>query len=126
MAYLYLLISILFELFGTSMIKASEGFTRIFPVLGVIVGFIVAFFFLSLSLKSIPLNVAYALWSGIGTIATVFISFFIWKEKINVSSVIGILLIITGVVVINFFGPSHGQSSYSSKNDSRVIEKKEA
>lgn len=115
MAYLFLLISIISELIGTSLLKASEGFSKLFPTIGVLVSFTVAFFFLSLSLKTIPLNVAYALWSGIGTVATVAISILIWKEKINVGSIVGILLIITGVAVLNLFGPSHSHSSASTK-----------
>lgn len=110
MAYIYLLFSIIGELLGTSMVKASEGFTKIFPIIGVIISFGFSFFFLSLSLKAIPLNAAYAIWSGVGTVATVLISVFIWKEKVSVGSVIGILLIITGVIILNLFGPSHGHT----------------
>ncbi|TCN22338.1 DMT family transporter [Mesobacillus foraminis] len=113
MAYVFLLLSIMGELIGTSLLKASDGFTKVFPTIGVIISFVFAFFFLSLSLKTIPLNIAYALWSGIGTVATVVISILIWKEKITAGSVIGILLIVAGVVVLNFFGPSgaHAQDS---------------
>jgi small multidrug resistance pump len=111
MAYVYLLFSIIGELIGTSMLKASEGFTKLFPALGVIASFVFSFFFLSLSLKTIPLNMAYAIWSGLGTIATVLISVLIWKEKITVGSVVGILFIITGVVVLNLYGPGHSHSS---------------
>lgn len=112
MAYIFLLLSIMGELIGTSLLKASAGFTKLFPTIGVIFSFVFAFFFLSLSLKTIPLNIAYALWSGIGTVATVVISILIWKEKITAGSLIGIFLIIAGVVVLNFFGPSgaHGHA----------------
>lgn len=111
MAYLYLAFAIIFELIGTSLLKASEGFSKFFPTLGVIVGFGCAFFFLSLSLKVIPLNMAYALWSGIGTVATVLISILIWKEKVTFGSVIGIGLIVAGVVVLNIFGPGHDEAA---------------
>ena len=111
MAYLYLSFAIICELIGTSLLKASEGFSKILPTLGVIVGFGFSFFFLSLSLKVIPLNMAYALWSGIGTVATVLISVLIWKEKVTFGSVIGIILIVVGVVVLNVFGPGHGESA---------------
>lgn len=120
MAFLYLLISIISELIGTSLLKASNGFSKLFPTLGVLVSFTFAFFFLSLSLKSIPLNLAYSLWSGIGTVATVVISIMIWKEKINIGSVVGIILIITGVVVLNFFGPGHSHSSTATKTEYQV------
>lgn len=67
--------------------------------------FILSLFFLSLSLKTVPLNIAYAIWSGLGTVATVIISILIWKEKVSGASVIGISLIIIGVVILNLFAP---------------------
>ena len=111
MSYLYLALSISLELIGTSLLKASEGFSKLFPTIGVIVAFISCFFFLSLSLKTIPLNTAYAIWSGIGIVATVIISVIIWKEKINMASIVGITLILAGVVILNLFGPGHNESS---------------
>ncbi|MFE4712524.1 MULTISPECIES: DMT family transporter [unclassified Paenibacillus] len=117
MGYLYLAVSILFELFGTSMLKASQGFSKPLPVIGVVVGFVVAFFFLSLTLKTIPLNAAYAIWSGVGSVATVIISVLIWKEKISTGSLVGIALIVIGVVVLNLFGPGHGDTSSSAQTE---------
>lgn len=111
MAFLYLMLAIISELIGTSLLKASEGFSKLFPTLGLLVIFSVAFFFLSLSLKTIPLNLAYAIWSGLGTVATVVISILIWKEQVNFASITGITLIIIGVVVLNLYGPGHSQSS---------------
>lgn len=111
MGYLYLALSIILELFGTSMLKASQGFSKPMPAVGVVVGFIFAFFFLSLTLKTIPLNAAYAIWSGIGSVATVIISVLIWKEKVSAGSLIGIGLIVIGVVVLNLFGPGHGETN---------------
>lgn len=111
MSYLYLALSISLELVGTSLLKASEGFSKLSPTIGVIIAFISCFFFLSLSLKTIPLNTAYAIWSGIGIVATVIISVSIWKEKINMASIVGITLILVGVVILNLFGPGHGDSS---------------
>ncbi|OBZ14096.1 quaternary ammonium transporter [Bacillus sp. FJAT-27264] len=117
MGYLYLALSIVFELFGTSMLKASQGFSKPLPVIGVVVGFVVAFFFLSLTLKTIPLNAAYAIWSGVGSVATVIISVLIWKEKISTGSLVGIALIVIGVVVLNLFGPGHGDSTNSAQTE---------
>ncbi|MCE3200999.1 DMT family transporter [Paenibacillus sonchi] len=108
MAYLLLAVSIASELLGTSMLKASQGFTRLVPSIVTVVAFICSFYFLSISLKSIPLNTAYAIWSGLGTVITVIVSVVIWKEKINTASVVGIALIIIGVVVLNLLGPGHG------------------
>ncbi|SHK90658.1 small multidrug resistance pump [Desulforamulus aeronauticus DSM 10349] len=111
MAFLYLMLAIVCELIGTSLLKASEGFSKLIPTLGLLVSFTLAFFFLSLSLKTIPLNLAYAIWSGLGTVATVIISILIWQEKVNVASIAGIALIIIGVIVLNLYGPGHSQSA---------------
>lgn len=108
MAYLYLTLTILFELLGTSLLKASAGFSRLLPSLGFIASFSLAFFCLSLALKTIPLNIAYATWAGVGTAATVIISILIWKEQVNIASLSGIALIIVGVVILNLYAP--GQS----------------
>lgn len=122
MSYLYLALSISLELVGTSLLKASEGFTKLFPTLGVIIAFISCFFFLSLSLKTIPLNTAYAIWSGIGIVATVIISVSIWKEKINTASIVGITLILVGVVILNLFGPGHeGAKTNNKTSDSLIV-----
>ncbi|MEK4689440.1 MULTISPECIES: multidrug efflux transporter outer membrane subunit EmrC [Bacillus] len=110
MAYLYLVLAISGELIGSSMLKAAEGFSKLYPTIGTIIAYIGSFFFLSLAMKTIPLNTAYALWSGIGIIATTIISILIWKEKINVASVTGIALILVGVVILNLFGPGHGEA----------------
>src|SRR3954462_11730528 len=93
MAYLFLILAIMCELVGTSLLKASEGFSKLVPTLGLIVSFVCSLLLLSLSLKTVPLNVGYAIWSGLGTVATVAISILIWKEKINGASVIGITFI---------------------------------
>ncbi|MNI26840.1 Quaternary ammonium compound-resistance protein QacC [compost metagenome] len=123
MAYLYLALAIVGELIGTSMLKASVGFTRLMPTILTLVSFTLAFYFLSLSLKSIPLNFAYATWSGLGTVITVVISVMIWKEKINVASVLGIILIVVGVVVLNLFGPGHGSSDEQASKTTQVVQK---
>lgn len=114
MSYLFLGLAIVSELIGTSLLKASEGFSKLFPTLGLLVSFTLAFFFLSLSLKTIPLNLAYAIWSGLGTVATVIISILIWKEKVNVASLSGIALIIIGVIILNLYGPGHVEADKNS------------
>lgn len=113
MHYLFLGLAIVGELIGSSLLKASEGFTKIFPTIGLLIAFATSFFFLSLALKVIPLNAAYAIWSGLGMVATTVISVLIWKEKINGASVAGILLILAGVVILNLFGPGHGEAGQS-------------
>lgn len=119
MSYLYLALAIIGELIGTSLLKASEGFSKLYPTIGVIIAFIGAFFFLSIAM--IPLNTAYALWSGVGMVATTIISVLIWNEKINVASVVGIALILIGVVILNLFGPGHGEGRNNEKESAPSI-----
>lgn len=103
MKWVYLLIAIVAEVMGTSALKASQGFTVLLPTAVVMVGYAVAFYFLSLTLGSIPVGIAYALWSGIGI---VFISAVGWLwlgQPLDPAAVIGIALIVFGVGVINLF-----------------------
>lgn len=100
-AYLFLAGAIVSELVGTSLLKGSAGFTKWLPSLGTLVFFGVAFYLLSLSLQTVPLGVAYAIWSGVGTAVTAVIGIVIWKETANWHTVAGILLIIAGVIVLN-------------------------
>lgn len=99
--YLFLTIAIVSEIFGTSMLKASEVFTKFWPSIAFIVGFGIAFYTLSLALQYLPLNIAYAIWSGVGTALTAFISILIWKERITIQGALGMTLIIVGVVILN-------------------------
>ena len=99
-AFVILLIAIVSEVFGSSMLKASNGFKKLFPSLAVIVGMGLAFFNLSLALKEIPLGTAYAIWSGVGTALTALVGVLVYKESLNVKKVSGLLLIIGGVVLL--------------------------
>ncbi|MEB6548451.1 multidrug efflux SMR transporter [Heyndrickxia sporothermodurans] len=101
-AYIFLTISIIGEVFATAMLKMSEGFTNFLPSLAVIVGYGLSFYFISLALKTIPLSLAYAIWSGVGTALTALIGIFIWDELFSTLKLAGILLIIGGVVLLNF------------------------
>ncbi|MCP8615410.1 DMT family transporter [Salirhabdus salicampi] len=101
MAYLYLFLGIISEIFGTTMLKASDGFTKVLPILGAIFGFGFALFFLALSFKTIPLSVAYATWCGVGIAGASIISMIIWKEKLNLPGIIGMALIVIGIVLLN-------------------------
>jgi small multidrug resistance pump len=103
MYYLYLGLAVLFEVIGSSFIKASDGFTKALPTVIVAVAYLICFYFFSLALKGIPLGVAYAVWGGLGIILTTLISVFIFKQTIDFPAVIGIALIVSGVFVINFF-----------------------
>lgn len=101
--YAILAIAILSEVIGTLSLKASEGFTRLGPSLVVIVAYGLAFYFLSLTLKTIPVGVAYAVWSGIGVTLVALIGWLIFGQKLDVAAVLGMGLIIAGVIVLNLF-----------------------
>ncbi|WP_042472279.1 DMT family transporter [Bacillus ndiopicus] len=100
--YFFLSLSIILEVIATIMLKFSEGFTQLAPSIIVAIGYILAFYFLSHCLEHLPLSLAYAIWSGLGTIATVIIGIILWQEKFTWLTAFGILLIIGGVVLLNF------------------------
>ncbi len=99
--YLFLSISIISELVATSLLKLSDGMTVLLPSLGVAVGYGLAFYLLSLSLKTIPLSLAYAIWSGVGTALTAIIGVVFWGEVLTVLMLVGMVFIIGGVVLLN-------------------------
>lgn len=103
-----LAIAICSEIFGTSMLKLSQGFSKPLPSVGVIVGFGVAFYCLSLALKHIPLGMTYAIWSGVGLVLTAMIGVIVFNEKIDMWGVFGIGLIVAGVVVLNVLSKMGG------------------
>ncbi|MCO5230289.1 MAG: multidrug efflux SMR transporter [Chitinophagales bacterium] len=105
--YLSLLIAILLETAATSLLKASEQYTRPLPTVLSILGYIATFYFLSVSLKTIPVGIAYAIWSGIGIILITLIGFIVFHQKIDFPAIIGISLILAGVIVINLFSKSN-------------------
>ncbi|MGK5442172.1 DMT family transporter [Micromonospora sp. URMC 105] len=104
MAYLFLLLAISAEVFGTSLLKATDGFTRLWPTLGLAASYLAAFLLLSLAVRDIPVGVAYAVWSGLGTAAIVAIGAVFLGEPLNVTKVVGAGLVIAGVVVLNLGG----------------------
>ncbi len=101
--YIYLLIAIMFEVAGTSMLQASQQFTRPLPSLGVVVGYAGAFYFMSLTLKFMPVGIVYALWSGLGIVLITAVGFVWFKQHIDTAAILGISLIIAGIVVIQLF-----------------------
>lgn len=102
MPYLYLTIAILAEVIGTSALKASEGFTRPKPSLVVVIGYGVAFYFLSLALQSPAVGVAYAIWSGAGVALITVIGWRVFKQRLDAPALLGIGLIVSGVVVLQW------------------------
>jgi len=106
MGYLYLTIAIIAEVIATGALKASEEFSKPLPSIVVIVGYAVAFYCLSLVLKTIPVGVAYAIWSGLGIVLISIVGLVAFGQKLDLPAIIGILLIISGVVVMNVFSKS--------------------
>ncbi len=108
MAYLYLAIAIFAEVIGTSALKASKEFTNLLPSLVVVVGYGIAFYFMSLALRTIPIGITYAIWSGIGIVLIAIAGIFVYKEIPDFPAIIGMGLIILGVVVIHVFSKTVG------------------
>lgn len=105
-AWLPLALAILAEVIGTSALKASEGFSRPWPSVLVVAGYGAAFYFLSLALRQVPLGIAYAVWSGAGTMLITLIGVFAFKQKIDMAGMFGIALIVAGVLVLNLWSKS--------------------
>ncbi|MGD8175290.1 DMT family transporter [Marinimicrobium sp. ARAG 43.8] len=106
--WLFLSVAIVAEVVATSALKMSDGFTRALPSAVVVLGYTVAFYFLSLSLKSIPLGIAYAIWAGVGIVLVALASWVIYGQKLDAPAVLGMAMIIGGVMVINIFSSSTG------------------
>lgn len=104
--YLYLAVAIAAEVIATSALKASDGFTRIGPSIVVAAGYGVAFYFLSLVLKTVPVGVAYAIWSGVGIVLIALIGWLFMKQHLDAGAIAGIGLIVAGVLVIQLFSKS--------------------
>jgi multidrug transporter EmrE-like cation transporter len=105
-AWLSLAIAIVAEVIGTSALKASEGFSRPWPSAVVVAGYATAFYFLSLTLRRMPVGIAYAVWSGAGTVLIALIGVVAFRQKIDLAGGIGIALIVAGVLVLNLLSRS--------------------
>jgi len=100
---LILFFAVLSEVIATTSLKFSEGFTKLVPSVIVVVGYGLSFYLLSLTLKVMPIGIAYALWSGIGITLTVILGKIIWNESLDWARITGIILIMIGILVINLF-----------------------
>ncbi|WP_348666113.1 DMT family transporter [Arsenophonus symbiont of Ornithomya chloropus] len=105
-ALTYLLISIIAEVIAIISLKAADGFTRLLPSIIVILGYGISFFGLSQVVKMMPLGIAYAIWSGLGVVLVSLAAIFFYDQQLDFPAMIGILLIISGVLVINLFSNS--------------------
>ena len=103
MPQLYLALAIVAEVIATSALKASDGLTRLGPSLVVVVGYVLAFYFLALVLRSIPVGVAYAVWAGLGIVLIALVGWLLYDQVPDWPAVLGMALIVAGVLVINLF-----------------------
>ena len=94
------------EVIATASLKSTEGFTKPIPSIIVLVGYCAAFYFLSLTLDTISIGVAYAIWSGVGVATITLVSYFLYDQKIDLAGILGIGLIIAGVIVLRLFSES--------------------
>lgn len=107
-AYSLLGLAIISEVIGSTFLVKSEGFTKLFPSLMVVILFSIAFYLLSQVIKTIPLGIAYAIWGGVGIVLTAIVGYFIFKQTLDAPAVIGIGMIVSGVAVINLLSQSTG------------------
>ena len=107
MNWIYLGVAIIMEISGTTMMKLSEGFSRLIPSILMFLFYVGSLIFLTLALKKIDVGVAYAIWSGLGTAAITILGVMFSGEQINLMKVASILLIIIGVVGLNLSGGTH-------------------
>ncbi|WP_342362665.1 multidrug efflux SMR transporter [Terrarubrum flagellatum] len=103
MNYLYLAIAIVAEVIGTSALSASNGFTRLAPSALTAVCFAIAFYFVSLAMRSIPVGVVYATWSGVGIVLITAVAWVWFKQMLDWPAIVGIAMIVAGVVIVNAF-----------------------
>jgi small multidrug resistance pump len=106
--WLALALAIVAEVVGTSFLKASHGFTRLLPMLAVVVGYGLSFYFLSLTLETVPVGIAYAVWSGVGLVLITAVGWLAYGQALDLSAMIGMGLILTGVLVLNLFSQAAG------------------
>ncbi|SMY32212.1 Multidrug transporter EmrE [Photobacterium malacitanum] len=104
--YLILFISIIAETLATTMMKASEGFTRLIPSLIVLIGYAISFYGLSQVVKIMNIGIAYALWAGIGIFLVSTLSYFVYQQKLDFPALLGLVLIAAGIITIQVFSKS--------------------
>lgn len=106
MNWIYLAVAIVSEVIATSALKASTGFTRLVPSLVVVIGYGLAFYFLALTLRTIPVGIAYAVWSGVGLTLISLVGWTVYGQTLDGPAMIGIALIVAGVLVLYLFSKS--------------------
>ena len=104
--FIFLFLAIMLEVVGTSGLKASAQFTKLVPSVITVIAYVCAFYFLGLTLKTLPVGIAYAIWSGVGVVLISLIGLLFFKQSLDLSAVVGLGLIIARVIIINIFSKS--------------------
>ena len=102
-SYFYLALAITFEVIATTSLKNSQGLTRTIPSIVAVIGYLITFYFLALTLRTMPIGVAYGIWSGVGILLLAAIDWIWFRQTLDLPAIIGIGLIIAGVVIVNLF-----------------------
>jgi small multidrug resistance pump len=108
MTYLYLVIAIVCEVVATSALKQADGFTKLWPSLACGIGYAASFYFLSIPIKTIPVGIVYAIWSGAGIVLIAAIGWFWFRQSLDIPAIIGLTMIVAGVFVVNLFSSTIG------------------
>jgi small multidrug resistance pump len=103
MHYLWLFIAIVSETIGTTALQASQQFTRFWPSVGVVVFYMISFYFMALALKVMPVGIVYAIWSGLGIVCIAAIGFVVFGQRLDLPALLGMSLIIAGILVIHLY-----------------------
>ena len=103
MAYVYLFVAVISEVVGTMFLPVSENFTKPIPTIGLTIAYILAFYFLTFALKSIPIAIVYATWAGLGVFLISILGYFIYEQALQWQSILGLILIVFGVAIVNTF-----------------------
>ncbi|MBP6717249.1 MAG: QacE family quaternary ammonium compound efflux SMR transporter [Rhodoferax sp.] len=103
LTYLYLAVAIVAEVIATSFLKSSDGFTKLLPSAITVLGYAISFTFLSLTLRVLPIGVAYAIWSGVGVVLIATVGWLWHGQTLDAPALLGLGLIVSGVIVVNLF-----------------------
>tara|TARA_X000001036_G_C20687310_1_gene808134 strand:+ start:1734 stop:2051 length:318 start_codon:yes stop_codon:yes gene_type:complete len=103
MAYFYLILAILFEVTGTILLPVSKNFTKIIPTICLSISYILAFYFLTFPMKSLPIAIVYGTWCGLGILCISILSYLVYDQTLQWQSIVGLFFIIIGVIVVNLF-----------------------
>jgi len=107
-AYLFLLIAVVAETIATSALQASHQFTRLLPSIIVVVGYGIAFYFMAVTLRYMPVGIVYAIWSGLGIVSIAIIGYVVFGQRLDLPAVLGLGLIIVGILIIHLFSKTAG------------------